>query len=123
MSHEGIYHRGARPAIGWGGVLLVVVCIIFLIALAAITLFAMLRWARGEPIDLMGFAAVLGQATAAGAAVWSLVKTYMNGRTTQRVEEIRAGAPPPPIFTTPSTPLSDGGEGSMINPHGGPGAP
>ena len=57
---EGWVHRAPRPLMGWGGVLLIVVCLLFLVVLAAIATFAMWRWANGQPIDLMGFAAVVG---------------------------------------------------------------
>lgn len=104
------FQRAPRPLIGWGGVLLVAVCIVFLLILISIATFAMWRWANGQPIDLMGFAAVLGQATAAGAAVWSLVKNFILTRHGERMEEIRAGVAPASPFapSPPSGPPSDG---------------
>lgn len=103
-ANEGAFRRAPRPLIGWGGVLLVIVCVMFVAALAFIATFALWRWANGEPVDMQGFAAVLTGATAAGTAVWSLVKQFMIGRTTQYVEEIRAGgagAAPPFSSTQP----------------------
>lgn len=99
---EGAFRRAQRPLIGWGGVLLVAVCVIFVAVLAFIATYALWRWANGEPVDMNGFAAVLTGATAAGTAVWSLVKQFMIGRTTQYVEEIRAGQREPPFSSTPT---------------------
>lgn len=110
---EGWVHRAPRPLMGWGGVLLIVVCLLFLVVLAAIATFAMWRWANGQPIDLMGFAAVLGQATAAGAAIWSLVKRFMIGREMQRADEIRTGQSVPPFVPPP--PSSPTPEGGVVN--------
>jgi hypothetical protein len=102
---QSAFRRAPRPLIGWGGVLLVIVCVFFVAALAFIATFALWRWANGEPVDMQGFAAVLTGATAAGTAVWSLVKQFMIGRTTQYVEEIRAGGGARPFSsTTPSSP-------------------
>lgn len=116
---EGLFHRGPRPLMGWGGVALIAVCIVFLIAMAFIAVYALWRWANGEPVDLMGFAAVLGAATSAGSAVWSIVKNYIQTRSYERSEQIKAGvAPAGPLSQTPSPSWETG-----VNPHGGPGAP
>lgn len=110
ISNNGAFRRAPRPLIGWGGVVLVIVCIVFLLILISIATFAMWRWANGQPIDLMGFAAVLGQATAAGAAVWSLVKNFILTRHGERMEEIRTGvAPNSPFVPAPSSPEPSGG--------------
>jgi hypothetical protein len=107
---------------GWGGAALVWVCIIFLVLIASIATWALWRWSNGAPIDLGGFAALLGQASLAGAAVWSLAKNYIFTRRDERVEEIRAGQsappfPPAPISVPPSTappePMPGGG---LVNP-------
>lgn len=102
---EGPLQRGWRPAIGWGGVALVIICLLFIFVVAMIALYALWRWANGQQVDMQGFAAVLTAATAAGAAVWSLVKQYIIGRTTQHVEAIRSGQGAPPFpYSTPEGP-------------------
>lgn len=98
---EGRLERGWRPAIGWGGVFLVAFCLMFLVIVALIALFALWRWANGQPVDLTGFAALMGAAVPAGAAIWSLVKQYIIGRTTQHVEAIRSGQSAPPFPSSP----------------------
>lgn len=119
---DGAFQRAPRPLMGWGGVALVCVCLLILLAISAIALYALWRWANGLPVDLTGFAAVMSAATAAGTAIWSLVKNYLQTRSYERVEQIRAGVAPAAPFVPPP---SSGGtvNDSQINPHGGPDAP
>ena len=98
---EGPLQRGWRPAVGWGGVVLIVFCLLFLFAASLIALFALWRWSNGQPVDLTGFAALMGAAVPAGAAIWSLVKQSIIGRTTQHVEAIRSGQGVPPFGSAP----------------------
>jgi len=94
---QSAFRRAQRPLIGWGGVVLIGVCLVFLMVLAFIATFALWRWANGESVDMQGFAAVLTSATAAGAAIWSLVKNFIVTRSDERREEIRAGQSAPPF--------------------------
>jgi hypothetical protein len=98
---QSAFRRAPRPLIGWGGPLLIIVCLLFLLILASIATLALWRWANGQPVDMNGFAAVLTSATAAGAAIWSLVKNYILTRSDERREEIRSGGSAPPPFASP----------------------
>lgn len=104
IPQEGAFHRAPRPLMGWTGFTLAAVCVLFLLALAGIVLFAMARWATGQHVDLAGFAAVLGAAVPAGAYVAQMAQTWMNARHTERMDQQARGAAPEVPFV-PSTPL------------------
>lgn len=121
---QSAYVRGVRPGLGWLGFVFIGLCVLFILAIMGIVIFAMIQWSLGRSLDLQGFAMVLTSATAAGTAVWSILKNYLTTRYGQRIEEIRAGVAPPPVPMTPSPSLPDGGgQFEGVNPHGGPGAP
>lgn len=107
---DGAFHRAPRPLIGWGGIALIIVCLLFLVALAAIALYALWRWANGLPVDLVGFAAVLGSAVPAGAAIWDMVKRYLFARHVERMDQqARGTAPGLPFPQPPPSGLPGGG--------------
>lgn len=113
---DGAFHRAPRPLIGWGGVLLLVVCLLFLSAVAAIALYALWRWANGLPVDLTGFAALMGAAVPAGAAVWDMVRRYLLDRHWERMDQQARGTAPnvpfvpsPPFPPPPAGPSPTGG--------------
>lgn len=101
---EGAFHRAPRPLIGWGGVALIVVCLMFLFAVAAIALYALWRWANGQAVDLTGFAALVGAAVPAGAAIWSLVRNFIITRHTERMDQQARGTAPSVPFAPPAPP-------------------
>lgn len=105
---DGAFHRAPRPLIGWGGVVLVAFCLLFLAALGGIFLYAIWRWANGLPLDLMGIAAVLTAAVPAGAAIWSFVKRYLFDRHMERMDQQARGTAPGLPFPQPP-PASPGG--------------
>ena len=117
---DGAFQRAPRPLIGWGGVALIFVCILFLLAVTIIAVFALWRWSNGQPVDLTGFAALVGAAVPAGAAVWRLVEQYLMTRHWERMDQQGRGTAPNAPFV-PSPPSEPPFEG--VNPHGGPGAP
>lgn len=109
VPQEGWGRRAVRPAIGWGGVLLVAACLIFLILLAIPILRAVNRWADGQPVDLMGFAAVIGAAVPALGAIWDFVRKYMGDRHIERRDQIARGtAPERPFDSSTLGPSPDG---------------
>ena len=116
---DGAFQRAPRPLIGWGGVALIAVCILFLLAVTFIAVWALWRWSNGEPVDLMGFAALVGAAVPAGTAIWRLVEQYLITRHWERMDQQQRGVAPAVPFV-PSPPSSGD---AMVNPHGGPGAP
>jgi hypothetical protein len=118
MSDTSAFQRAPRPLIGWGGVLLIAVCLFFLIGIAAIALYALWRWANGLPVDLMGFAALVGAAAPAGGVIWRMVVRYMDARHIERMDQQERG-------TAPNSPFSPaaGSSEPAVNPHGGPNAP
>lgn len=122
MSDEGAFHRAPRPLIGWGGVLLIIVCLVFLMGIAAIALFALWRWANGMPVDLTGFAALMGAAVPAGAAVWRLVEQFLISRHYERLDQQQRGTAPNVPFPSPPPRVIVETE-TAVNPHGGPEAP
>ena len=103
---QSAFRRAPRPLIGWNGVVLAVVCVLFLFVIALIAIYALWRWANGLPVDLMGFAALISAALPAGGYVARLLDKYMDTRSFERVEEIRAGgaAPQPPFPSPPTSP-------------------
>jgi hypothetical protein len=124
FNDQGPFVRATRPALGWLGFAFIALCVLFILAVMGVVLYALFRWADGGSLDLQGFAMVLTSATAAGTAVWSILKNYLTTRYGQRIEEIRAGIAPPPVPTIPSPSSPDGGgQFEGVNPHGGPGAP
>jgi hypothetical protein len=105
-------HRAPRPLMGWGGIVLVVACLCFLVLLAIPILRAVNRWADGEPVDLMGFAAVIGAAVPALGAIWDFVRRFMTDRHVERMDQQARGTAPESPFAPlpPSVPRSpDGG--------------
>lgn len=100
---EGWMHRAPRPAMGWGGVALVIACLVFLVLLAVPILRAVNRWADGQPVDMTGFAAVIGAAVPALAAIWDFVRRFMTDRHVERLDQQMRGQVPPP-FGYPAPP-------------------
>lgn len=98
---EGAFHRAPRPLMGWTGFLLAAVCVLFLLALAGIVIFAMARWATGQHVDLAGFAAVLGAAVPAGAYVSQMAQAWMNARHAERMDQQQRGVAPTVPFVPP----------------------
>lgn len=101
---EGALHRAPRPLIGWGAVVLIVACLTFLVLLAIPVLRAVNRWADGQPVDLMGFAAVVGAAVPALGAIWNFVLRYMGDRHRERLDQQSRGTAPGAPFAPPRQP-------------------
>lgn len=113
IPREGWVHRGIRPAIGWGMVLLVVVCIAYLVLLSIPILRAVNRWADGEPVDMTGFAAVIGAAVPALGALWDFGCRFMADRHIERRDQIARGEAPGPFVPPP--PPSPSPTGGLVN--------
>jgi hypothetical protein len=108
LPQEGWGRRAIRPSIGWGGVILLVACLVFLVLLAMPILRAVNRWADGDPVDMTGFAAVIGAAVPALAAIWDFVRRFMTDRHIERRDQIARGQAPGP-FVPSQPPTPDGG--------------
>lgn len=72
------------------------------------------RWARGDGVDLNGLGTALGGAAALLGVLMPFIVSLFRDRRLERVEQIRAGAPPPPPFGQaplpaphPSSPADD----------------
>lgn len=110
------FQRAPRPLIGWGGIILLVACLAFLVLLAIPILRAVNRWADGQPVDFMGFAAVIGAAVPALGAIWDFVRRYMTDRHAERMDQQARGLPPGGVPFGPGTPLSDSSpQGGLVN--------
>ena len=119
---DGALHRAPRPLMGWAGVVLLVICVVFAGAvMAAIALGFWLTAARGLGVpDMTGGLAAL---IAALVPAWGLVGQYLSTRSRERRDEIAYGggrAEPPFDPSPPSPPVYPD---TWPNPHGGPGAP
>lgn len=100
------FQSGARPVIRWLGV--AVVCVVLMGAIAIIggpMLRALNRWADGEPVDLMGFAALLGALGGFLGAAWAIIKPVLDARHEERLHEIREGRQPLPFDPLPASPV------------------
>lgn len=116
---DGAFQTAPRPLIRWGGVAVIVLCLVAAsVLIGGPLLRALNRWADGEAVDWMGFAAVLGALGGFLGAIWSIVGPAMAARHAERLHEIREGRQPAPFAPSPPS----GGE-SEINPHGGPDTP
>lgn len=107
---DSAFHRAPRPLIGWAGVLLIVICVLFVAAVAAaIAVGFWMTAAQGQGVpDMTGGLAVLLPAV---ATAWGMVAQWMHTRSAERREEIRAtgqSAPPfpSPAPSAPSSPTS-----------------
>ena len=110
---EGAFHRAPRPLIGWAGVVLIVICVVFIAAIAAaIAVGFWLTAARGQPVpDLTGGLAVLLPAV---ATAWGMVAQWMHTRSRERRDEIAFGGAPRPPFD-PSPQSGDVPGGGLVN--------
>ena len=116
---DGAFHRAPRPLIGWAGVLLIVICVLFVGAIAAaIAVGFWLTAARGNGVpDMTGGLAVLLPAV---ATAWGMVAQWMHTRSAERREEIRAGSVAPPFpqpapSAPPSPPAPSFPGGGLVN--------
>lgn len=83
---------------------------------------ALERWSRGEQVDWGGIAAPLTGIAAILTVMLPFIVSLYRDRRIERVEQIRAGAPPPPPLS-PGPPLRPDYPDTWPNPHGGPNAP
>lgn len=60
------------------------------------------RWARGEPVDMQGLAAVLTAASALLGILMVHIVSLFRDRRIERVEQIRAGGSAAPPFPSPA---------------------
>ncbi len=118
---QGAFRRAPRPLIGWLWLLVGLASFGFLVLLSIPMLRAVNRWADGEPVDWVGFAAVASVAAGAMGQLIGQGMQWARDRRIQSVEEMRAGvAPPPPFgpsppFAAPSPEPSPTDEGGLIN--------
>jgi hypothetical protein len=112
---EGAFRRAQRPLIGWVYVVMGVASLVFVILLAMPVLRAVNRWADGESVDWMGFAAIASVAAGALGPIIAQGAQWMHTRSAERREEIRAGGPAPAPFvpSPPSEPPTP--EGGLVN--------
>lgn len=113
-----VLQRGPRPLIGWGGILLLIACLVFLVLLAIPILRAVNRWADGQPVDLMGFAAVVGAAVPALGAIWDFVRRFLTDRHVERMDQQARGLPPGGAPFAPAPPSSPTPQGGLVNTTG-----
>lgn len=95
------FRRAPRPLIGWLYFAVGLASFVFLILLAGIVLKAVNRWAEGEHVDWMGFAAIASVAAGALGPIIAQGAQWMNQRHLERIEQTRAGVAPPPFASSP----------------------
>lgn len=114
------FRRAPRPLTGWLYLACGIGSLVVLILIMSPLLRALNRWADGEPVDWMGFAAVGGVAFPFIAQLIAQGAQWMHTRSAERREEIRVGGAPVtgPFYPTPSTPSPDSSptpEGGIVN--------
>lgn len=77
------------------------------------------RWARGEPVDWQGIAAMVMAVGSAAGVILPIFIQLLRDRRIQRVEEIRAGRPPAP-GPFPQSPPSSGAVSPVSPPDSSP---
>lgn len=99
---DGAFHRAPRPLTGWLYLLCGVFSIVVLAAFIIPIVRAVNRWADGEAVDWMGFAAIMGIVCPFLIQLIVQGVQWMNQRHTERVEEIRVGGQVAPPFPSPA---------------------
>lgn len=98
---DSAFRRAPRPLIGWLYVLAGFAALALVILLAIPLLRAVNRWADGEPVDWMGFAAIASVAAGAIGQIVAQGAQWMHTRSAERREEIRAGQSVSPFSDGP----------------------
>lgn len=99
---QSAFRRAPRPLTGWLWVLVGFASFAFLVLLAIPLLRAVNRWADGEHVDWVGFAAVASIAAGAMGQLITQGMQWMQNRSAERREEIRAGGSAAPPFPSPA---------------------
>lgn len=118
LTREGLPHRAPRPLIMCAAAAAVLACVAFFVMVAVLLLQGLERWAHGQPIDFMGFAAVLGAMGTLLGAIGAIAGPIFNARYHTQIAQIQQGQ-----GVAPFSPSGGVAEPPMINPHGGPDAP
>ena len=88
---EGWAHRTPRPLIMCAAAVGVIACVAFAAMVAVMLLLGLNRWAHGQPIDFMGFAAVIGSLGTLLAGIIGIAGPIFNARHYERQSQIAAG--------------------------------
>lgn len=88
---EGWAHKTPRPLIMLGAAMSVLACLAFLLMVAVLLLQGLERWAHGQPIDFMGFAAVLGAMGTFLTAIGAIAGPIFNARHWERQTQLQQG--------------------------------
>lgn len=98
------FQRAPRPLIGWLYVLAGVASLVLVVLLAIPLLRAVNRWADGEPVDWVGFAAIASVAAGAIGQIVAQGSQWMHTRSMERRTEIQAGGSAPGPFASSDGP-------------------
>lgn len=96
--------RIARPLTRLATMALMVAMVWFFVRFGDAMSVGLYRWSQGEGVDLNGLAAVLAAGASMLGVVIPFIVSLFRDRRIERVEQIRAGAPPRPPFGHSSPP-------------------